>query len=273
MLVHPLGRALCIVVVSAFAGRGFAQDAAPPSEAVQTAQQAEQEKALSVMDEEARQHFKIGKSLYDAGRFVEAAAEFDEAYKKSGRPQLLYNLYVAHRDASNWGASVEALRGYLEKVPDAPDHINLKARLKSMEDAATRDAEQMRAQAEREREAEAAPQTRPETVRSVVPMIMMGVGGALLVGGGVTGFLTKGKTDDLDKTCNGNACPPGQDGNIDSAQTLAITTDVLLGAGLLTAGVGAVLFFTGALDEERQVPIANLSCGPTGCGATLTGRF
>lgn len=275
MLARPLSRALCIVVVSAFSGRGVAQDA-PPSETVQTAQQAEQEKAVSLMDEEARQHFQIGKSLYDAGRFVEAAAEFEQAYKKSGRPQLLYNLYVANRDASNWAAAVEALRGYLERVPDAPDRINLRARLSSMEEAATRDAAQKRqieAEAERRRQAEAAPELRTETVRSWVPVILMGAGGALVVGGGVTALLTKGKTDELETVCDGNACPPAEDDNIDSAQTLAITTDVLLGAGLLTAGVGAVLFFTGALDEERQVPIANFSCGPSACAATLTGRF
>ncbi len=276
MLARPLSCALCIVLVSAFAGRGVAQDAPAPADEVQTAQQAEQEDAMSVMDEEARQHFKIGKSLYDAGRFVEAAAEFDQAYKKSGRPQLLYNLYVANRDASHWAQAVEALRGYLEKVPDAPDRINLRARLKSMEDAAGRDAEQQRqadAEAERQRQADAAPKTRTEKVRSLVPVILMGVGGALAVGGGVTALLTKSKTDDLEKTCAGNACPENQSGTIDSAQTLAITTDVLLGAGLVTAGVGVILFFTGALDTEREVPVASLSCGPTACGATLTGRF
>lgn len=276
MLARPLSCALCMVLVGALAERGVAQDAQPSPDAVQTAQEAEQEQAVSLMDQEARQHFQIGKSLYDAGRFVEAAAEFDQAYKKSGRPQLLYNLYVAHRDSSNWAQAVESLRGYLEKVPDAPDRINLRARLKSMEEAAARDAEQKRqleAEAERQRQADAAPKTRVERVRSWVPMILMGAGGALVAGGAVTGFLTKGKTDDLDKSCSGNACPPSEEGNIDSAQTLAITTDVLMGAGIVTAGVGLVLFFTGALDTEREVPIASLGCGPAACGASLTGRF
>ena len=64
---------------------------------VQAQQQAEQEQAMGAMDMEARQHFMIGKTLYDAGRFQQAAEEFDSAYQLSKRPQLLYNVYVAHR--------------------------------------------------------------------------------------------------------------------------------------------------------------------------------
>jgi len=277
VLARPLSCALCMMMVSAFAARGLAQGTEAQPEAVQTAQQAEQERAMSVMDDEARQHFQIGKTLYDAGRFPEAATEFEKAYEKSGRPQLLYNLYVANRDASNWAAAIAALRGYLEKVPDAPDRINLKARLQSMEAAsAAREAEQQAKadeEPERREQTDVAPTTRTEKVRSVVPLVLMGAGGALVLGGAVTGFLTKSKTDDLDGTCDGKGCPASESDNIDSAKTLALTTDVLFGVGIVTAGVGAVLFFTGALDSEREVPIANLSCGAHACGATLTGRF
>lgn len=275
MLVHRLSYALGLMLVSVWAVPGVAQEGDSHSDAVRSAQEAEQASAVSAMDEEARQHFQIGKSLYDAGRFAEAATEFEQAYKKSKRPQLLYNLYVAQRDASNWAFAVEALRGYLEAVPDAPDRINLRARLKSMEDAASRDAG-LRQAAEAQsaqQQAPASPQTRTETVHSRVPWGLMGAGVALLVGGGVTGILTKGKTDDLAANCEQSVCPPEQSSNIDSAKGLAITTDLLLGVGVVTAGVGAVLYFTGALDAERQAPVANLSCGPRGCAATLTGRF
>jgi len=265
-----------MLLALAFAAPAAAQDVSAQPEAMPSAQQAEQDKAMSLMDEEARQHFQIGKSLYDAGRFREAAGEFDQAYKKSGRPQLLYNLYVANRDASNWAAAVEALRGYLDKVPDAADRINLRARLQSMEESVAREQEQQRqvdAEAERRRQAEAAPKTRTETVRSIWPWVLMGTGGALVAGGAVTGFLTNSKTSDLEDACDGNACPPSENDNIDGAKTLALTTDALLGVGIVTAGVGVILYFTGALDEEREVPIANLSCGASGCAATLRGRF
>src|SRR5262245_52034956 len=101
---------------------------------MQAAHAAEQESAMQAADEEARKHFQIGKLLLDSGRFQEATTEFESAYRLSGRPQLLYNLYIAHRDAGNTDKAVEALRGYLEKVPDAPDRINLEARLASLEE-------------------------------------------------------------------------------------------------------------------------------------------
>ena len=50
-------------------------------------------------DEAARRHFRLGQAYYQNGQFPEAAAEFEQAYQLSGRPQLLYNIYLAHRDA------------------------------------------------------------------------------------------------------------------------------------------------------------------------------
>lgn len=50
-------------------------------------------------DEQARAHFRVGQSMYDAGRFAEAAHEFEEAFRLSQRSELLFNAYVAFRDA------------------------------------------------------------------------------------------------------------------------------------------------------------------------------
>src|SRR4051794_4468626 len=61
-------------------------------------------------DEQARTHFRLGNVHYEAGEFVEAAAEFQAAYELSHRPQLLYNIFVAHRDAGNLPQAISALR-------------------------------------------------------------------------------------------------------------------------------------------------------------------
>jgi tetratricopeptide (TPR) repeat protein len=252
---------------------GASAEQAPAQADTEAAQQAEQDKAMQLMDDEARQHFQIGKTLYDAGRFKDAAREFDEAYRKSGRPQLLYNLYVAHRDDGNWVLAVESLGAYLDKVPDAPDRINLRARLESMQAAAKAQAE--REQASAEGEAGPPPKesgTRVEVSRSLWPYVIMGVGGAMLAGGAVTGILTASQTDELDEVCSDGRCPGSEQDNIDSAKTLAITTDVLLFGGAAVLGTGLVLFLTGALDEEREVPMA-MGCDGRACAATWTRRF
>ena len=219
-----------------------------------TEQQQEEQSAVLAMDEEARQHFQLGRTFYDSGRFQQAVEEFQAAYKLSGRPQLLYNVYVAERDAGQLQNAVDALRGYLEKVPDAPDRVNLKARLESLEAQARRQTEQEALTKQvAEKPAAQTPATRTEIKHSVVPWVLTGTGAALLVGSVATGVMAKGKANDLDDTCGGTTCPSSEQSNVDSTRTLAITTDVLWSVGAAAAITGVVLWLTGALDEERQV--------------------
>ncbi|MFT3924719.1 MAG: hypothetical protein QM778_19420 [Myxococcales bacterium] len=243
---------------------------------VQAQQQAEQEQAMASMDLEARQHFTIGKTLYDAGRFQQAAEEFDAAYQLSKRPQLLYNVYVANREAGNLEPAISALSGYLDQVPDAPDRINLKARLESMQAQAARQAEQeerARKATEEAERAKATPRTQKVTEKSAAPWYMMGTGGALLAASLGTGIPALLKSKDLEKDCTGTKCPESQGDRIDSTKRLAIATDVLIGVGAATVVTGLVLWWTGALDEEREVPIAGVAVDAHGAYATWGARF
>jgi tetratricopeptide (TPR) repeat protein len=263
-----LSLSVLLAVTSVRAQQPEVTPPAPPP-----ASDAEQSELLA-MDVEARQHFQLGRTFYDSGRFQQAVEEFSAAYKLSGRPQLLYNLYVANRDAGELPAAVDALRAYLDKVPDAPDRVNLKARLESLEAQAKRQAEQ-EALAKQAGEAErraAEPATRTELKRSPVPWVLAGAGGALLIGSIATGVVAKGKADDLDKACGGTVCPSSQEDNVQTTRRLAITTDVLLGVGGALAVTGVVLWLTGALDEERQVPVSVAISG-SGVSTTFTSRF
>jgi hypothetical protein len=69
----------------------------------------------------AKKRFAEGKSLFDAGKFADAARVFLEAYELSGKPELLYNVAQAYKQA---GEAVEAQRyykRYLDELPDAPN--------------------------------------------------------------------------------------------------------------------------------------------------------
>jgi tetratricopeptide (TPR) repeat protein len=77
----------------------------------------------------ARQHFEQGSSLYDLGKFREAAREYEEAYKLKNDPALLFNIGQAYRGAGADREAVTAYRSYLRKVPDAPNRGEVEAHI------------------------------------------------------------------------------------------------------------------------------------------------
>ena len=113
----------------------------------------------------------------------------------------------------------------------------------------------------------------------------MGVGGAALLAGVVTGFVALGKMNDLQHECPGNVCPDGSYRNeVSSASTLGTVTDTLLFGG------GAI-FATGTLwlllspsrhpkdsasnawrPEPKPSPFAG-ACVPGACTFSIRGSF
>lgn len=248
-------------------------------------------------DEVARQRFNIGRSLYDAGRFVEAGREFVDAFRLSPRPILLFNAFVAYRDAGDLDNAVDNLRRYLEVEPAAPNAAQLQIRLQGMEEALQQQRERdAAAQAEAEREAaERAAAARAEAEREAaereaalqaqldqqqgsgvawLPWTLVGVGAAMGIAGTATGVVTLGRVDDIAAMCPNDTCPPGvslSDERSD-AKTLGIVTDLLLFGGGAIAVTGVVLLIAG-VGRASEPPPASAACGPDGCSLQLRGSF
>ncbi len=102
---------------------------------------------------------------------------------------------------------------------------------------------------------------------NVVPWIVAGVGGAMLITGTVTGIVALGKTSDIEKSCPNDTCPKSfdLDGQRSSARTFVRLTDILFigGAVLAAGGVTWALLANGGDDK------ASIAIGPGGVG----GRF
>ena len=245
---------------------------------------------------QARQAFERGRIHYDNGEFAKASVAFEEAYKLSGREGLLYNLYLAYRDANEQGKAAEALRGYLTKVEVIENRAQLEARLKALDEgiAQRKAAEAAKAERERERERERMEQERaaqqaaaanqpaapvaekPRDKWWLVPVAVMGGGGALMLGGVVTGVMANSKSSELEDKCVGGQCPANLKSTADSGKTLAVVTDVLLFGGLATAAAGAVLLFLKKPKKDVAAetgPTANVSCTRVGCAGTVSLRF
>jgi len=92
-----------------------------------------------------------------------------------------------------------------------------------------------------------------------------GGSGVLLAAGGLVGLSARSQADDLRKT---GWQQPGYQAAYDKQRRTARTADVLMGAGVVGAGVGAVLWFT-STTPVVAIPVAS----GDGLGLSIAGRF
>lgn len=119
------------------------------------AQQDQQPDTALARDDDARAHYQQGRAFYERGDFPQAAEQFQQAYDLSGRPRLLYNLFLAHRDAGQLSQAVEALSAYLSTATDIPNRALLEKRREVLRETLARE------QAAREAAAAADPAEQP----------------------------------------------------------------------------------------------------------------
>lgn len=90
--------------------------------------------------------------------------------------------------------------------------------------------------------------TRPSTA---VPWLGFGIAGGLAVAGAVTGALALGASSSVSRQLDSPVRSPSDfEGDRTEARALAITTDVLLGAAIVTAGISLVVMLT----KRHEVP-------------------
>jgi hypothetical protein len=120
-------------------------------------------------------------------------------------------------------------------------------------------------------EAPPPPQPRTVTVMRSNPLRTVGiitasVGGAVLIGGVVSGLMASSEFDTLQSECPMNRCPTAQAlSRRDSVDSLATTSTALYVTGGLLVAAGVALFFIGAPREET----VTVSVGPRSAGLTL----
>jgi tetratricopeptide (TPR) repeat protein len=285
MRLRTVAATLALSLGLAFGGAGGAraQAAAPADQATDT-------------EQVARQHFQLGRAQYESGSFREAATSFERAYELSKREVLWYNIFLAYRDAGDNAKAAEALRNYLTRVEQIDTRAQLEARLASLERLVQEEEQRKQQQAQQQQQTpdstsqepaqEQTPQQqvadelalKPTAERSpsIVPYILMGVGGAMIIGGVVTGAMASSKHGELEDQCPDNRCDdPSLKSVADEGKTLALVADILLFGGIAAAGTGGVLWFLNnnqSSSEEAPVSAA-LSCGPRACGGRVGLRF
>jgi len=102
----------------------------------------------------------------------------------------------------------------------------------------------------------------------------VGVGGAVLIGGAITGGMAMSANGDINDHCPDGKCPPAYHDDVDRRDTLALVTNVLLPLGAAIAATGAVLLIVDATSgSEQPAKAASMQLAPVGAGLGLIGRF
>jgi tetratricopeptide (TPR) repeat protein len=68
---------------------------------------------------DAREHYERGTTLFDLGKYIDAAHEYEAAFNIRSDPALLYNIGQAYRLGGDPASATRAYRSYLRRVPDA----------------------------------------------------------------------------------------------------------------------------------------------------------
>jgi tetratricopeptide (TPR) repeat protein len=82
----------------------------------------------------ARELFETGKDAYARADYPAALAAFREAFFRSRRPELLFNMAASLEELRRPHEAAEELRAYLRLRPDAADRTEIQARIAALEE-------------------------------------------------------------------------------------------------------------------------------------------
>lgn len=215
-------------------------------------------------DADARGFFQEGRVAYDAGNFAEAVRAFRRAYLLSPRFALLYNIGQAELRAGNDALALESLEGFLRQAPaDDARRGEVEERVRILRSMGVRPASEAEFQAAQQQATAGAPTETTTTATTttttttapadtstpvdaggdsgpgVVPWIIVGVGGALLVTGAVLMGVGASEAGRVSGAPDGSRWSE-LEGVGSSAQTMFGVGIALLGAGAAAAVAGVV---------------------------------
>lgn len=102
--------------------------------------------------------------------------------------------------------------------------------------------------------AEAGEQGAPRgKTQKILGFVSIGVGGAGLIAGGVTGYLAMNKKSKLDDACQGGQCPPSQQKNLDAFHTFGTVSTIAFIVGGVGVATGVTLLLTTPHEKAPSV--------------------
>jgi tetratricopeptide (TPR) repeat protein len=216
-------------------------------------------------DERAQAHFRAGSSYFDQRRFVDAAEQFEEAYRLSGRLPLLLNVATSYERAGRPGDAADALGTWLELAgAEAPDRRTQEARLEQLRIA------QNELAAREAAVSQAAPVDESEAsdgglgTLGVVGVALLGTGAATGIVSLGTGVAANAREEELRDGCtSARVCPASLEATRDRGRALARASTVTTFVAIATLGTGAALLLVDLLGGDEDALAATTARGRT----------
>ncbi len=299
MTVNTAKRVLLggILAMLVYAPAASAQDATEegPDQGSEEGTQTAEPRYDENLDQAARLTFQSARQAFLAGDYELALERFQQAYRLSPRPMLLFNIAATLDRLRRDEETVVYLRRYLEEQPMASDRTEVEARIRVLEAAIEeRRASQPDPEPDPEPEIDPAtvvtpdPEPEPDITpapeaegSSGLPMpIVLATAGAAVVAGGLviwSGLDAVSKNDDYEAYVTGAGANLSQGeallADVESAET---RTNVLIGVTAtlgVAAGVLAIFTDWGSDDTEEPTVTPEVAVGADGFFVGATQRF
>ena len=234
-------------------------------------------------DDLARRHFESGVAYLQESDYENALNAFTKAYELSKRPEILLNIATVQERQGNLEGAVGSLEKYLVEAPDGEHVGTVELRLKNLrkrvEEAQQPDTtpQAPTAPPPTEPAPDAPPPSSPppqaEQPPNIPAYVLLGIGGVAAGGAIITGILASSEHSSLEEECSPNCT----DDQVSTGKTMALTSTVLTGVAVVSAGIGAALLFSDSGDsapaEASAKPDVFVGVGPKGAQASATWRF
>jgi hypothetical protein len=192
---------------------------------------------------EMKQLYERATRAYDVGKYNEAIEEYQKAYEIGGDPPMLYNIAQAYRLNDQPTEALRFYRRYLQRAPNARNREDVERKIAELEKSV-----------EDRRKAAAAvtPPPAPATPPAPAPVVVAPTPAPPPAPVAAPADATGGTTNGSGTTTETPPPAPVEE----QSQTRKVVSWSVVGAGVVTAGVGVVF---GILAKQKSNSVTNMS--------------
>jgi hypothetical protein len=215
----------------------------------------------SAPSSEARRLLDEAQANEDAGRYgvaFEGYMALYEEMRRNGLPRAPIALWNAGRALRQMPGREADARDTLQRFLDESTGLTDDPQVRDWRSTAVEHIAELDARSADDRPSETEPGPAADDGGGISPIgpVVMGVGGAVLIAGGILGLLALLDGSDLRDQCGGDVCPPSRADEIDDLELRSALADGLLFGGAAIAVTGLVLTFVLDADSETEQPVA-----------------